>query len=211
MVFAFRPTNFHVQTRCQMFCCVLLYPFNMLLSLTCTPGNTHNRAYSLEIGEAAKQVRLSSGLSGKLHYFLLWHRWIVLWCVCARLCVREREQGDGSWAKCLLAGEPVVDRWCLWEKLAPCRVSPQENAHANADRPTVRTHTYSHTHVLYLYIHRGVAHRHRVWVDYNLFNLCCSQPVHNTTRWDRPQRERDTKTVKREKYNQGDLLTPLCL
>jgi len=127
-------------------------------------------------------------------------------CVCVCVCLWERERvssRDGSWAKCLLAGEPVVDRWCLWEKLAPCRVSPQENAHANADRPTVHTHslthTHTHTHTCTVLVHtenRNTPSR-GLWVDYNLFSLCCSQPVHSTARWVRPQREGQEQTVRR--------------
>lgn len=68
--------------------------------------------------------------------------------MCVYVCVRKRNQVRFSWAKWLLAGEPVADRWCLCEKLVACRVSHQENAHANTDRPTAwtQTHRYSVRH-----------------------------------------------------------------
>lgn len=99
----------------------------------------------------------------------------LLNCLVARDGKWER---DGSWAKCLLAGEPVVDRWCLWEKLAACRVSHQENAHANAKR---LTNTNMNT-----WAEGPVRPQRCNTPSQGLRGSVCS--LHNTSRWDWPQR-----------------------
>lgn len=94
--------------------------------------------YSLEITVSAKHLKLSSRLSGKSHYCLLWHCWIALRCVGARA-----NGWEGSWTKCLLAGEPVVDRWCLWENT----ILPAESHPRKILKRTQTAPLYKHKHM----------------------------------------------------------------
>ena len=107
--------------------------------------NTHLCA---SLTNAAKQVKSSSCLSGKLHYrcaltLLNCTCVYVCVCMCLHVCVCE-------WAKCLLAGEPVVDRWCLWEKLAPSILTLGKRSSWTG---LLHTNTHTHTHARHASVH----------------------------------------------------------
>lgn len=142
----------------------------------------HIDTYSSETWTDAKQVKLSSRLSGKLQSCLLWHCWIV--CVCRCVCRR-----DGSWAKCLLAGEPVVDRWCLGEKLNCVQAHPRKPLMLT-QTGLLYAHSLAHIRSQPLLVHTWSSNTQQgLCVDYNLFNSWCSQQLHSTSRWDTPRRK----------------------